>query len=107
MVSQAIILAGGLGTRLRSAVADRPKSMALVSGRPFLEYLVAQFAAAGIREIVLCTGHMAESVREHFGDGSAFGVRVWHSVESAPLGTAGAVKRAEPALAGDRWLLMN
>ena len=68
----AAILAGGLGTRLRSVVADRPKVMAEVGGRPFLSYLLDQLGEAGVRRVVLCTGHRAEQVRAVFGDSYAW-----------------------------------
>lgn len=89
------ILAGGLGTRLRSVVADQPKVLAEVRGRPFLAYLLHQLAAAGFRYIVLCTGYLGEQVRAAFGD--AYGsLRLVYSQESSPLGTAGAIRLALP-----------
>ncbi len=81
--------------------------MALVQARPFLEYLVGQLRKNGFHDIVLCAGFMAESVRDHFGDGSSWGVRLSYSVEPEPIGTAGTLKLAEPYLVGERWLLMN
>lgn len=104
---RAIILCGGLGTRLRSVVSDAPKAMAEVAGRPFLEYLIAQLRANGIRHATLCAGYKADALAAHFGDGSAWGVELEYSVESEPRGTGGALKLAEPLLAGDSWLLMN
>ena len=62
-----MILAGGLGTRLRSVVADRPKVLAPVAGRPFLAYLLEQVRSAGVRRCVLCTGHLADQVQDTFG----------------------------------------
>lgn len=59
----AVILAGGLGTRLRSVVSDRPKVLAEVGGRPFIVYLLDQIAAAGIEELVLCTGYLGHQVK--------------------------------------------
>ena len=104
---QAVILAGGLGTRLRAAVPDVPKVMADVGGRPFLEYLIAQLRGAGVTSAVLCVGYRGEVVEGHFGDGSAWGMQLTYSVEREPLGTAGALRLAEPLLAGERWLVMN
>ena len=66
---EAMILAGGKGTRLRSAVNDRPKPMAEVAGRPFVEWLLPLLYDQGIRRVVLCTGHLAVQVEAHFGDG--------------------------------------
>src|SRR5258708_11562197 len=87
------ILAGGLGTRLRSRIADRPKVMAPVHGRPYLTYLLDQLAGAGLREVVLLTGFMAELVQATLGDSYA-GMRLLYSAEPAPLGTGGGLRRA-------------
>ena len=76
---KALILAGGLGTRLRPLVADRPKAMAEAAGRPFLEYLVAQLRDEGFEDIVLCVGHLAGQIEDYFGDGQRWGVRVSYS----------------------------
>ena len=63
----AVVLAGGVGSRLRSVVGDRPKVLASIHNRPFLAYLLDALEAAGIGEVVLCTGYMAEQVEEAFG----------------------------------------
>ena len=97
---KAFILAGGFGRRLAHTVKDVPKPMAPVSGRPFLDYLVAQLAAQDIRHIVLLTGYKDYVLREHFKDGSAFGVRIDYSHETEPLGTGGAVRRALAGFCG-------
>jgi NDP-sugar pyrophosphorylase family protein len=99
----AIILAGGLGTRLRSVVADRPKVLAEVLGRPFLSYLLDQVEAAGVKQVVLCTGHLGEQVEEAFGKyyGS---LRLIYSQEKEQLGTAGALQHALP-LFDSEWAL--
>lgn len=101
-----VILCGGLGTRLRSVVSDRPKSMALISGRPYLEIMVKHLASIGLKELVLLTGYMAESIQNHFGDGSRFGVHIRYSHEETPLGTAGAVRMALPLLS-DPFFVLN
>jgi D-glycero-alpha-D-manno-heptose 1-phosphate guanylyltransferase len=102
----AAILAGGLGTRLRPAVADRPKVLAAVHGHPFLAYLLDQLAGAGVREVVLLAGYGASQVRDAFG-GEYAGMRLAYSVEPAPLGTAGAVRWALPHVAAPTLLLLN
>src|SRR5258708_20422799 len=89
------ILAGGLGTRLRSRIADRPKVMAPVHGRPYLTYLLDQLAGAGLREVVLLTGFMADLVQATLGDTYA-GMRLAYSAEPAPLGTGGAFRPPPP-----------
>ena len=103
----AIILAGGLGTRLRPALADVPKPMALVHGRPFLEYLLLQLRRAGYSQVVLCVGYRAEAIEAHFGDGHTLGMELCYSLEPEPLGTGGALKLAEGLLVGDSWLVLN
>lgn len=103
----AVILCGGLGTRLRSIVSDRPKSMALVAGRPFLVFLLEWLRGSGIREVVLCAGYKADAVREYFGDGSSYGLSLRYSIEPEPLGTAGALKLAEPYLKRGTFLVLN
>lgn len=86
----ALILCGGLGTRLRPVVSDRAKPMAEVDGKPFLELVVDHLAEAGVTRFVLCAGHRSESVRAHFRSGP--GREYLISEETAPLGTAGAFK---------------
>ncbi len=104
----AIILAGGFGTRLRSALPDGiPKPMATVSGRPFLEHLVRQLTDVGIERIVISTGFLAETIRNHFGDGSAFGAHISYSHETLPLGTGGAAALAASTLDGEACIVMN
>lgn len=97
---KALILAGGLGTRLRPRFGDLPKPLAPLGGRPFLARQLEWLAAAGVREAVLCVGHGAAAVREALGDGAALGVRVEYSVEAEPLGTGGALLLAEPHVSG-------
>ena len=102
----AAILAGGLGTRLRSRIADRPKVLAPVHGRPYLAYLLEQLAEAGIPHVVLLTGYLGEQIRSTFGETFA-GLRLGYSFESSPLGTAGALRLALPQLLGSTILLLN
>jgi NDP-sugar pyrophosphorylase family protein len=102
----AAILCGGLGTRLRSVVADRPKSLALVRGRPFLTYLLDRLAAASVGEVVLLTGYRADQVHDALGTTYA-GMGLLYSEEPTPLGTAGALRWALPCLSGRTVLLLN
>jgi len=102
----AAILSGGLGTRLRSVVNDRPKVMAPVAGRPFLTYLLDQLADAGIERVVLCTGYLAANVLDELGSGYR-GMRLVHSVEETPLGTGGALGKAAPLFSGETLLVLN
>lgn len=100
------VLAGGMGTRLRAVVADRPKVLAAVHERPFLAYLLEQVARAGVRETVLLTGYMADLVHQQFG-GMHAGMGLTYSEEPAPLGTAGALRHALPLLSRPTVLVLN
>lgn len=102
----ALILAGGLGTRLREVVADRPKVLAEVNGRPFLSCLLDRLVDAGIKKVVLCTGYMAELIRETFGN-CYRGIGLLYSEEETLLGTGGALRLALPLIASDPVLVMN
>ena len=102
----AIILAGGLGTRLRSIIADRPKPLAEIRGRPFLAYLLDQLIASGVNLVVLSTGYFGEQVRAAFGD-SYGSLRLLYSQEASPLGTAGALRLALSLFDSDPVLVMN
>ena len=90
---EAIVLAGGLGTRLRSVVAGVPKAMAPVAGRPFLEHLLDLLVDAGFASAVLAVGYRADAIREHFGDRYR-SLPLAYSVEGKPLGTGGAIRLA-------------
>ena len=103
---EAVVLAGGLGTRLRAAVADVPKPLAPVGGRPFLERLLDYWIAQGVRRAVLAIGYMHELVEKHFG-ASYRGCEIAYSVEDQPLGTGGAMLQALPHLRTERFLVLN
>ena len=92
------VLAGGLGTRLAAAVPGRPKILAPVRGRPLLDWLLSDLAAAGFRRVLLSLGHRADEVIEAAGDGSYWGLAVTCLVEPAPRGTGGALKLAAEQL---------
>jgi len=102
----AMILAGGLGTRLRSCVADRSKVMAPIRGRTFITYLLDQLERAGIRHAALCTGYFGRQVRETLGEVYR-GLRLSYSHETAPLGTAGALRQALPFCDSATMLVLN
>jgi D-glycero-alpha-D-manno-heptose 1-phosphate guanylyltransferase len=106
-MTTAIILAGGLGTRLRSVVSDLPKPMAPVAGRPFLEHLLDYWIAQGISRFILSVGYRSEAIVGHFGD-SYKTATLNYSVEESPLGTGGAVLLAAKQLDPDTpFLLVN
>jgi len=105
---KAVLLVGGMGTRLRSVVPSTPKPMASVGDRPFLELLVRQLRLQGISRLVMCTGYRAHEIEHEFGDGHNWDVMIEYSRELQPLGTAGAVKLAEPFLREvSDFLVMN
>ena len=96
---QAVVLAGGLATRMLPRTERVPKFLLDVAGRPFGALLLQRIAACGFDEVVLCIGHLGGAIRDAFGDGATFGVRVRYSDEGeARLGTAGALKLAAPLL---------
>ena len=102
-----LILAGGLGTRLRSVVADKPKALAPIMGKPFLEIQIELLKDQGATHFVLCVGYLSQQISDTFGDGSKFGVRIDYSEERDQLrGTAGAIKLAQPFIK-DRALVLN
>ena len=102
-----LILAGGLGTRLRSVLADKPKALAPIMGKPFLEIQIELLKDQGAKHFVLCVGYLSQQISETFGDGSKFGVRIDYSEERDQLrGTAGAIKLAQPFIK-DRALVLN
>jgi NDP-sugar pyrophosphorylase family protein len=102
----AIILAGGLGTRLRTVVPDKPKVLATVAGRPFITYLLDQLGRTGIRRVVLSTGHLAEQFADAIGD-EYHGLTIVYAEESEPLGTGGAIKFAGQFVDTPHVLVMN
>jgi len=106
MVQCAVILAGGFGTRLRDVVADRPKVMAAVAGRPFITHLLDQLHDSGINRVVLCTGYQADYVRSGLGNNYR-GVNLVYSVEDCPLGNGGALRHASGLMIGDTVLVLN
>jgi NDP-sugar pyrophosphorylase family protein len=97
---QAVVLAGGLATRMRPRTLTVPKSMLPVAGRPFVDWQLERLAAAGFTEVVMCIAHLGEQIEEHVGKGEQFGLRVaWSSDGGKLLGTAGAIRRASALLA--------
>ena len=104
---QAILLCGGMGTRLRSVVSDRPKPMADICGKPFLQYLLEMLRDKGITEVIFALGYMGEMIEEYFQDGSAFGLMISYSYEEEPLGTGGAIRNALPKILEEEVLVLN
>lgn len=106
-VDTAIVLAGGLGTRLRDVVPDLPKPMAPVNGRPFLEHQIDYWLEQGIRRFILSVGYRREVIMAHFG-GMYRGAAIDYAIEDAPLGTGGGLMLAVGKLGGSgAFLLLN
>jgi D-glycero-alpha-D-manno-heptose 1-phosphate guanylyltransferase len=103
---EAIILAGGLGTRLRDVVPDLPKPLAPVAGRPFLAWLLDAFAGSGMRRVILATGYLSEQI-EDFAGGAWQGMEIAYSRETERLGTGGAVGLALQCVQGDGVHVVN
>ncbi|WP_405644738.1 sugar phosphate nucleotidyltransferase [Streptomyces uncialis] len=98
-MTEAILLVGGKGTRLRPLTVNTPKPMVPAAGVPFLTHQLARARAAGIDHIVLATSYLAEVFEPYFGDGSALGLRLEYVTEREPLGTGGAIRNAASRLA--------
>lgn len=103
---EVIILAGGLGTRLRSAIGDVPKPMAPVDGKPFLHYQLLWLESSGVDKVVLSTGYKAEMITDYFGQ-KFNGISIEYAIEKEPLGTGGAILYAMRKTEGDRVLIVN
>jgi D-glycero-alpha-D-manno-heptose 1-phosphate guanylyltransferase len=103
---EAIILAGGLGTRLRGTIGDLPKPMAPVAGRPFLAWQMDALARRGVREVILSVGYRREVIEAHFGDRHG-DVEVRYAREASPLGTGGAIVEAMKLVRGPAAFVLN
>ncbi|MDQ3823322.1 MAG: sugar phosphate nucleotidyltransferase [Actinomycetota bacterium] len=103
---QCVILAGGLGSRLRARAPSLPKPLVPVAGKPFVEYQVELLRAGGVRDLLLLVGHRGDAIVEHLGDGRAHGVAIDYAWDERPVGTAVALRNARPKL-DTRFLLLN
>ena len=112
---QAVILAGGLATRLRPMTAHIPKSLVQIHNKPFLQYQLDRLRDEGVTDIILCVGYLGDQIVEYFGDGHKYGVNITYSCDGDRLlGTAGALKKAEEFLCeeffmtyGDSYLFID
>ena len=104
---EAILLCGGLGTRLRSVVSDRPKPMADIAGKPFLHYFVRMLSEKGVERFIFALGYMGEQIEEYFRDGREYGISIAYSYEESPLGTGGAIRNALPKMQEEDVLVLN
>lgn len=103
---EAIVLAGGLGTRLASRLINLPKPMAPVAGRPFLEILLARLQLQGCRRALLSVGHLHQTIQNHFGS-TYQSMEISYAVEDRPLGTGGAIRAAMAMASEDSVLVLN
>ena len=101
-----VILMGGKATRLEPLTINTPKALIPVLNTPFLEHVIHNLTGHGIKEMVLALGHLSQPIEGNLGDGSKFGVKLYYSIEDAPLGSAGAAKYAERYL-GETFLVLN
>lgn len=106
MIKEAIILAGGFGTRLQPVVKDVPKPMALILQKPFLEYLLNYLFYHGVSKIIFAVGYKYDIIKEYFGE-EYIGMEICYSVEYEPLGTGGAIKNALKYLVDDFFFVLN
>ncbi|MDX5379228.1 MAG: nucleotidyltransferase family protein [Halomonas sp.] len=104
---KAMILAAGLGKRMRPLTDHCPKPLLPVAGKPLIVHHLERLAAAGISDVVINVSYRAEQIVEALGDGSAYGVRIDWSRETAPLETGGGIRQALPQLGGAPFLLIN
>jgi NDP-sugar pyrophosphorylase family protein len=104
--AQAVILAGGLGTRMRPVTETIPKPMISVAGKPFLQHQLELLRASGIDRSLLLVSYLGEKIEEYFGDGDKWGLNIAYSCEQTPLGTGGALKNAEQKLQNS-FILLN
>ncbi len=103
---KAVILAAGEGSRMRLLTYTRPKVMLPIANKPILEHLLVEVAGAGIREFVLIVGYHDEQVRDYFGSGEKWGVKIDYLTQRQRLGTADAIKRLEGVVNGN-FLVLN
>jgi NDP-sugar pyrophosphorylase family protein len=102
-----MILAAGFGRRLRPLTDRIPKPLIDVAGKPLIAYSFALLRAAGIGEVIINLHHRGDEIRAALGDGTAYGVAITYSAEDPILDTGGAIKRAQPFLEGDRFVVLN
>ncbi|EHF1082058.1 NTP transferase domain-containing protein [Campylobacter coli] len=101
---QAIILCGGLGTRLKSVIKDIPKPMAPINNKPFLEFIFEYLKKQGIKEVILAVSYKYEVIQEYFKD-EFLGIKIKYSIEKEPLGTGGAIKEALKFIKNEAYVL--
>ncbi|MBI3303216.1 MAG: NDP-sugar synthase [Deltaproteobacteria bacterium] len=104
---RAMILAAGLGTRLRPLTNTMPKALVPVAGRPLIEYGLLFLKSQGIEEVVINLHHLGEKIPAALGDGSVYGLHITYSPEDPILDTGGGIKKAQPFLDGETFMVLN
>ncbi len=104
---RAMILAAGFGTRLRPLTNTVPKALVPVAGRPLIEYGLFWLKAQGVEEVVINLHHLGDKIRDTLGDGRMYGLRIVYSPEEPILDTGGGIKKAQPWLDGETFLVLN
>ena len=105
---QVVILAGGLGTRIRSITKGKiPKVMLPIGNKPFLWYVLDYFRLQGIKDVILCVGFGKEMIKDYFKNGQKYGLNIIYSEEKIPLGTGGAIKNAAFFIKNNKFILAN
>lgn len=106
-VTQAVILAGGKGLHMRPFTYEMPKGLLPVGGKPILEHIIDLLRKNGITRVVISIGHLGEKIREHFGDGTKFGVSITYVAEEKEAGTGGALLLAKKYIEGNTFLVIH
>lgn len=103
---KAVIIAGGLGKRLKPITGEVPKALVKIRGRPLIEHVIDRLKASGITEIIICTGYLSEVIENYLGNGERFGVNIKYSKETSELGTGGALKNAQKLIGNETFLVL-
>lgn len=106
-ITQAVILAGGKGLNMRPFTFEMPKGLFPVGGRPILEHIVEMLSKYDIRDVIFSIGHLGDKIKNHFGDGSKFGIRISYVSENIESGTGGALLLAKKKLKRDAFLVIH
>lgn len=106
-VTQAVILAGGRGLNMRPFTFEMPKGLFPVGGKPILEHIVEMLREYEVRDIIFCLGHLGDKIRDHFGDGKKFGVKITYEVEEQQSGTGGALLLAKKYIHSDTFFVLH
>lgn len=104
---KAAIIAGGFGKRLKPLTQDRPKPLVPVAGKAIIEWQIEWLKKYGVDTVVVLAGYQREKMLEFLGSGTKYGVKIVYTIEDEPLGTAGAIKNAEPILRTEPFLALN